>query len=281
MIQPEDLEQIRRIHLQLGRRVDSPFSGEYRSAFKGQGMEFEDVRPYMPGDEIRRIDWNVTARSGMPFIKQYREERELTLVIAADVSASMRFGTPSMDKRRQMARLAGALAYAAVRSGDRVGLLKFSSEAELWLPPRKGRGHVWSVIKEVFAGGGGSGTDIPSAADFLRLALRRRRCTICFLSDFLADGLDSLSGLAGRHRLHALLVHDPMEESLPAKGLIQLRDAENGGGLLVDASQFQPRRTVRARVDALRRKSSHVASVETSADPVSALLHHFRSAGRR
>jgi uncharacterized protein (DUF58 family) len=280
MLHPEDLEQIRRMHIRLGRRVDSPFSGEYRSAFKGRGMEFEDVRPYVPGDEIRRIDWNVTARSGQPYIKEFREERELTLVIVADISASMYFGGSEVNKRRLMARLAGALAFAAVRSGDRVGLLKFSNGVDLWLPPRKGRGHVWSVIKEVFTDiGKGRRTDFQAVSDFLKLALRRRRCTICFLSDFLADGLDVLSGLSRRHSLHALLVHDPLESALPSAGLLELCDSETGAPLLVDASRFSRDRPVAARLSELRRLGLHSASVETTADPIAALLAHFRTVG--
>ena len=138
MLTPEELRQIRRLHVQLGRRVDSPFTGEYRSAFRGRGMEFEEVRPYIPGDDVRHIDWNVTARANAPFIKEFREERELTLMLVVDVSPSMRFGTGGQDgrtdKRLQVARLAGALAFAAVRNNDRVGLVSFADDIERFLP---------------------------------------------------------------------------------------------------------------------------------------------------
>jgi len=147
LLTSDDLLQIRRLQLQLDRKVDSPFAGEYRSAFRGRGMEFEEVRPYVPGDDVRHIDWNVTARTGSPFIKEFREERELTLMVVMDVSGSVRFGSGGRDgrtdKRLQIARLAGALAYAAVRNGDRVGLVAFSDRVEQFLPPRKTRGYAW------------------------------------------------------------------------------------------------------------------------------------------
>ena len=164
MLTPEELRQIRRLHVQLARRVDSPLAGEYRSAFRGQGMEFEEVRPYLPGDDVRHIDWNVTARANAPFIKEFREERELTLVLVLDVSGSMLFGGGGLDgrtdKRLQVARLAGALAFAAIRNRDRVGLLSFSDGVERYLPPRKSRGHAWAVIQAAFEEVGGKQTGL-------------------------------------------------------------------------------------------------------------------------
>ena len=211
-LEEEDLKELQRLHIVLGRRIDSPFAGEYRSAFRGQGMEFEDVRPYVPGDEIRRIDWNVTARVGSPYIKEFRESRELSLVLVLDVSASMRFGQ-EREKRIQMARVAGALAYSAIRSGDRVGLLRFSDQVELWLPPKKGRGHVWRVIQESFRfSGGGKGSDLIQVRAHLQRVLKRRT-VVCFLSDFLLSGVGDLRILRKKHDLHAFLLSDKAEQS--------------------------------------------------------------------
>ena len=286
MLTPEELKQIRRLHVQLGRRVDSPLSGEYRSAFRGQGMEFEEVRPYMPGDDVRHIDWNVTARMNAPFIKEFREERELTLMLVIDVSGSMMFGGGGLDgrtdKRLQVARLAGALAFAAIRNRDRVGLLSFSDGVERYLPPRKSRGHAWAVIQAAFEEVGGKETALSVALERLSRT-QRRRAVICVLSDFIApDGYQRQLGLLARkHNLNCLMLADPLEEALPRVGLISLQDAETGRRRLVDAASLRPAMPVSDRLKALRRTGARASLINTDRDPIIELQRHFKMAERR
>ena len=184
----DEIRQIRSLQIQLRRKVDSPFAGQYRSAFRGQGMEFEEVRPYLPGDDIRHIDWNVTARARAPFVKQFREERELNLLLMLDVSGSMYFGSGGRDgrtdKRLQVARLAGALAYAAISNRDRVGMLAFSDRVEHYLPPRRSRGHAWAVIRAAFEHQAlHRHTDLAAVLEHAGKILKRRS-VICLFSDF-------------------------------------------------------------------------------------------------
>ena len=282
MLTSDDLLQIRRLQLQLDRKVDSPFAGEYRSAFRGRGMEFEEVRPYVPGDDVRHIDWNVTARTGSPFIKEFREERELTLMVVMDVSGSVRFGSGGRDgrtdKRLQIARLAGALAYAAVRNGDRVGLVAFSDRVEQFLPPRKTRGYAWGVIRAAFGQlPERRATDVAHALEQTGRFLRRRSVVIV-LSDFVSPTPweRPLALLARRHRVNAFVVADPLEAHLPAVGLVELEDAETGKRRLVDSSKLRPFEPLAARVARLRRAGARAESVRTDEDPFLALLRHFR-----
>ena len=284
MLTAEELHQIQRLHLQLRRKVDSPFAGEYRSAFRGQGMEFEQVRAYVPGDDVRHIDWNVTARAGAPFIKEFREERELTLMVVMDVSGSMRVGSGGLDgrtdKRLQTARLAGALAYAAVRNHDRVGLATFTDRVEHLLPPRKAKGHAWAVIRAAFEQPPPRrGTDLAGVLEHVGRMLKRRS-VITLLSDFHSvDPIDrALSGLCRRHQVSCFLVHDPLEESLAAvSGLVELEDAETGRVRLVDAGRVRPGEPLDARLRRLRRTGAQVRAISTAEDPFHALMLHFRS----
>jgi len=282
MLTPAELQQIRRLHLQLNRRVDSPFAGEYRSAFRGQGMEFEEVRPYVAGDDVRHIDWNVTARTGDPYVKVFREERELTLMLVLDRSGSLRTGSGGQDGRTdkglQVARLAGALAWAAVRNGDRVGMLSFTEEIESFLPPRKSRGHAWSVLRAAFdAPPSRRGTDLSGALEHLGRVLRRR-AVICVLSDFISpkDFSRPLAVLARRHQVNAFLVHDPMEAGMPPVGLVEVEDAETGRTRLIDASRLRARAPVSKRLQSIRRSGTWASAVSTAEDPYHQLLAHFR-----
>jgi len=249
-------------------------------------MEFEEVRPYLPGDDVRHIDWNVTARANAPFIKTFREERELTLVLVIDVSGSMMFGGGGKDgrtdKRLQVARLSGALAFAAIRNRDRVGLLSFSSGVERYLPPRKSRGHAWAVIQAAFEEVGGEETGLSEALDQLSRTLKRR-AVVCVLSDFIApDGYQRQLGLlARRHNLNCLLLTDPLEERLPRVGLIELQDAETGRRRLVDASAVHPAMPAAERLSTLRRAGARASLIRTDRDPIVELHRHFRSAERR
>ena len=286
MLTPEELRQIRRLHLQTGRRVDNPFAGSYRSAFRGRGMEFEEVRPYLPGDDIRHIDWNVTARTGDAYVKEFREERELSLLLVLDVSGSVRFGAGGRDgrtdKRQQLARLAGALAYAAIRNGDKVGLLSFTDRVERYLPPRKSRGHAWAVMRSAFERyPERRGTDLAATLEYTGRVLRRR-AVICVLSDFLAARPwdRPLAALARRHHLSAFLVHDPLEQRLPPVGLIELEDAETGGTQLVDAATLSAATGVEERIRRVRRAGAWARAVATDEDPFQQLLLHFQTLER-
>lgn len=285
MLSAEELRQIRRLHVQAGRRVDSLLAGDYRSAFKGSGMEFEEVRQYVPGDDVRRIDWNVTARSGEAYLKEFREERELTLLILIDVSGSVRFGSGGRDgrtdKRLQIARAAGGLAYAALRSNDRVGLVTFTDRVEHYLPPRKSRGHGWAVIRAAFEHTPeGHGTDLAAALSFTSRVLRRRSL-VAIVSDFLSPGryAEALGAIARRHRVHALLVHDPAEAALPGLGLVTLRDAETGAVRTVEAGAFFARQRLEDRLAELRRNGARASAISTAEDAFLRLQQHFR--GRR
>jgi uncharacterized protein (DUF58 family) len=282
MLTPSELQQIRRLHLQLNRRVDSPFAGEYRSAFRGQGMEFEEVRPYVPGDDVRHIDWNVTARTGDPYVKVFREERELTLMLVLDRSGSVRTGSGGTDGRTdkglQVARLAGALAWAAVRNGDRVGMLSFTEEVEDFLPPRKSRGHAWSVLRAAFdAPPARKGTDLGGALEHLGRVLKRR-AVICVLSDFLSPlpFERPLAVLARRHQVNCFVVHDPLEAGMPSVGLIEVEDAETGHRKLIDTSTLRARVPVEQRLKQIRRKGAWASAISTAEDPFHQLLAHFR-----
>jgi len=282
MLTPEELRQLKRLHIQAGRRVDSPFAGGYRSAFRGRGMEFEEVRPYVPGDDVRHIDWNVTARTGAPHIKEFREERELCLQLVLDVSASVSFGSGGndgrTDKRLQIARLAGALAYAAIRNGDQVGLMTFTDKVERFLPPRKSRGHAWAVMRSAFErSASGQRTDLAGALSEVGRHLRRRS-VVCVLSDFISDSdyERELAILSRRHRVNCFLVHDPLEADWPDIGLVEVEDSETGGTALVDTATLSATHSVDQRLRSLRRLGVKPSAVGTLDDPYQHLLRHFR-----
>lgn len=286
MLTAEELHQIQRLAVQAGRRVDSLFAGGYRSAFKGRGMEFEEVRPYVEGDDVRHIDWNVMARTDEPHVKVFREERELTVMLAIDVSGSMGFGSGGRDgftdKKKQQARVAGALAYAAIRNNDRVGLLCFSDQVELFLPPRKNRGHAWRIIREVFAPSARKkSTDVSLALEELSRSLKRRS-VVCVVSDFLGENPHrALSVLSARHQTHCFVISDPLEERSRDVGLVDLEDAETGRRLLLDTRDWSPSDWQNRRVAELRRSGAAVTSISTASDPFLSLMRHFRTAERR
>jgi uncharacterized protein (DUF58 family) len=217
--------------------VNSLFTGEYRSVFKGQGLEFAEVREYLPGDEVRAIDWNVTARMARPFVKRYIEERELTIMLAVDLSGSELFGTATRFKAEAASELATVLAMSAVRNNDRVGAVLFTDRIELVVPPRKGRRHALRVIRELLAPSPvRSGTDLAGALAYLTRLLTHR--TIVFvMSDFQASGYDrQLSLLGQQHDVIAVSVEDPGERSLPDVGLVRFTDPETGAIIDVDTS---------------------------------------------
>ena len=236
-LEPEIFAKIKAIQIRTQRVVTDVLAGEYESAFKGRGMEFAEVREYQPGDDIRHIDWNVTARLNSPFVKQHREERELTVMLLVDVSSSGSFGSGEKAKSEVAAEVAAVLAYTAIRSHDRVGLIVFSDHVELYIPAKKGRAHVWRVIREILTYRPiRRGTDVNGALEYLGKVTPRR--VVAFLiSDFLDSGYeDSLKVAAKKHDLTVVTITDPREEELPRVGMIELQDAETGETIIVDTS---------------------------------------------
>jgi uncharacterized protein (DUF58 family) len=246
----ETLEAVRRVEIRTNRLVNDMMVGAYLSHFKGRGMDFEELREYMPGDDVRTIDWNVTYRMGRPFVKRFREERELGVILAMDVSASGAFGSTRRTKREFSAEIAATLACSAARSSDKVGLLLFSDQTELFLPPRKGRKHVLRAIKEMlFFEPKHKGTDIPAALGFLNHVIPRRSIVFLF-TDFLhgtgrpasrpQTGHDLVREIGitnSRHDLVCVHLHDPRESEMPNAGLLTLEDAETGEVLELDSGR--------------------------------------------
>ncbi|MBT4503800.1 MAG: DUF58 domain-containing protein [Gemmatimonadetes bacterium] len=235
MIPKEILDKVRLIEIQTRSVVNELFAGEYHSVFKGRGMEFAEVREYQQGDDVRSIDWNVTARVGTPFVKMYDEERELTVMLVVDASASGAFGSEEQMKGEVGVEISALLAFSAIKNNDRVGLLIFTDEVEVFIPPKKGRKHVLRVIRELlYFQPQGRGTSIAGALEYLERVIHRRS-VVFILSDFLdADYQRVLQLVARRHDLIAVNLFDPRERQLPDVGFISLQDAESGGQLLVD-----------------------------------------------
>jgi uncharacterized protein (DUF58 family) len=284
----EMLKKVRQVELRTRRLVTDALAGEYHSVFKGRGMDFDEVREYTPGDEVRLIDWNVTARTGTTFIKKLREERELTILLAVDVSASGTFGSRDQSKRELAAELASVLAFSAIRNRDNVGLLLFTDEVEQFIPPGKGRQHVLRVIREIlFCTPQRRGTDIAAALDFLN-DVQRRRAVVFVISDFLEpaaaqERLKLQLRLANkRHDLVLLHLRDPREEELPAVGLLTLEDAETGEVREIDTSSRRVRESFRRRaLDRLDqfRRAARQAGVDLlelrTGEPYSHALYTF------
>ncbi|MCY3712823.1 MAG: DUF58 domain-containing protein [Gemmatimonadetes bacterium] len=253
MIPRQIIQKIRQIEIRTKHLVNDVFSGEYHSVFKGRGMEFAEVREYEPGDEIRSIDWNVTARLGRPYIKRFIEERELTVILMADVSASGHFGTVNQMKSEITAEICALLAFAAIQNNDRVGLLMFTDQIEKFIPPKKGRTHILRVIREVlYTQPDHTGTDLTQALEYLNRLLTRRSI-VFILSDFLTeDYMKPLRVASKRHDVVAVTITDPRELSLPGVGLIELEDAETGEEVLVDTGDAGWRRQYAEYNEALR-----------------------------
>jgi len=253
VIPKEIKDKIRRIEIGSKRLVNEVFSGEYHSTFKGLGMEFEEVREYQPGDEIRLIDWNVTARSGVPFVKKFKEERELTLIFLVDVSASGKFGTAGKWKSETAAEVCAILAFAATFNNDKAGLLLVSDRVERYVPPAKGKSHVLRMIRELlYFQPEGRKTSLAAGLEYVAKVLKRRGI-VFLVSDFIDSGWERMLSVAARkHDLIALVLSDPREEELPPVGLVALEDAETGERLIVDASNAEFRRIFAGRARAFR-----------------------------
>jgi len=237
MLPKDILAKVRRIEITTSRLVTDFLSGQYESVFKGRGIEFDEVREYQPGDEIRTIDWNVTARAGAPFVKKYIEERQLTVMILLDASGSSYFGTEQRLKSELAAEVSAVLAFAAIQNNDRVGLIIFTDRIEKFIPPRKGRTHVLRVIREaLYFKPTGKGTDIAGAVRYLDGVTTRRAVTF-IISDFFAKDFKKPLSIANKkHDLIGITITDPREMTLPNAGLVELQDAENGEIYLVDTS---------------------------------------------
>lgn len=285
MLPPKLLEQVQHLFLKSRYLANDVFSGEYETAFRGRGMEFEEVRDYIPGDDIRSIDWNVSARMDRPFVKVYREEREQTVMLLVDVSASTRFGSTGRPKREIMAEIGAVLAFAAVSSNDKVGLLTFSDRVETFVPPKKGRSHVWHVISQILSQKPqGEKTDIAAALHFLGKVVRRR--SICFvISDYLDSEFEKAMQVAAlRHDLVLLCVRDPLETAMPAGGLMVFRDLETGHARTVDLSakkardlfERKQRQALATQLNELRALGVDTLLLETQKDYIEPILRLFR-----
>lgn len=284
------MQQIRRIQIRTSHVVNDILAGQYESVFKGQGMEFREVREYVPGDDIRMIDWNVTARSGTPHVKLLAEERELTVMLVVDASGSGRFGSVSRFKNELAAELCAVLAISAIKNNDKVGLIIFTDEVELYVPPSKGRQHVLRVIREVlYFQPRRTGTDIPAALRFMNSVTRRRAVTF-LVSDFMADDFEiPLRMAARRHDLIGVVVSDPREETLPNVGLVCVRDAETGQEALIDTADEAVRAAyakeaaerARRRDQILQRTRVDAIRVRTDRPYVDEIYRFFRMRERR
>jgi uncharacterized protein (DUF58 family) len=238
------MRRVRRLEIRTRRLVEESLAGSYHSVFKGRGMEFSEVREYVPGDDVRNIDWNVSARMGHPFVKKFTEERELTVVLAIDASGSKRFGTESSTKMQLSAEISALLAFSAIRNNDRVGLLLFTDRVELFLPPRKSREHALRVLREILTmRPQGSGTRIAQALEYLQRVVTKR-AVVFLLSDFQDEGYERIMRVVSRkHDLVAISVCDPREELLPDVGLVAVQDPESGGVGVIDAGSARVRRS--------------------------------------
>ncbi len=242
MISPEFIKKIRTIEIRTRKLVNTTFAGEYKSSFKGTGIEFVDVREYLPGDDIRSIDWKVTARMGRPYVKKFVEERELTVILCVDASGSSYFGTRNQLKNEQAAAVAGTLAFSAIRNNDKVGLLFFTDRVEKYLPPKKGRFHVLRLIRDIlYFQPEHKGTDPIQAIEFL-MHILRHRAILFFISDFLGENFDPDKiripfGVASRkHDLVAIRISDPREEELLSLGIVEFEDLETGEMVSINTS---------------------------------------------
>jgi uncharacterized protein (DUF58 family) len=276
----EMMARVRKLELKARRLVRESFSGEYQSSFKGQGLDFDDFREYQHGDEIRFIDWNVTARMGSPFIRKFREERELNVILAVDVSGSADYGSVHYSKREIAAETAAILGFSALQNGDKCGLLLFAAESLLFIPPAKGTKHLLRLVREILvARPQQSGTSIAAASSTLLQALPRKSL-VFLLSDFLADPLDKpLGKLAAKHDTIAIRVTDPLESKLPRAGRVTLEDPETGWQTSINTSNSNlrmayeklMRRQQEGTVAIFKKHGIDYAELSTSEEPIPAL----------
>ncbi|MBT8395908.1 MAG: DUF58 domain-containing protein [Gemmatimonadetes bacterium] len=290
MVPREILKKVRFIEISTRGLVNEVFSGEYHSAFKGRGMTFSEVREYQYGDDIRNIDWNVTARTGSPFVKVFEEERELTVMLVVDVSASGNFGTKERLKGELAVELSAVLAFSAIKNNDKIGLILFSDRIEKFVPPRKGRRHVLRVLRELlYHRPEGRGTDISGALDYLSRVVSRR-AVVFLVSDFMGKNFFRPLSVAGkRHDLIAVRMRDAREADLPHVGFLEMEDPETGERLVVNTSNKGFLESFRARVRKTReeldkdfvRCKVDVIDIETGRPYVEPLMRFFQKRMRR
>jgi len=290
VIPKEILKKVKRIEIQTRGLVNDVFSGEYHSVFKGRGMEFSEVREYQMGDDIRTIDWNVTARAGHPFVKVFEEERELTVILLVDVSSSGEFGTHTQMKGEIAAEICALLAFSAIKNNDKVGLVIFSDEVEQFVAPKKGKSHVLRVVREIlFHKPKGRQTNISAALEFLS-RVTKRRSVVFLVSDFISSGYEKALQIANkRHDIVAITVTDPREIELPNVGFIELEDAETGETYLVDTSDIDVRDDFLHRTNEsieIRDKLFHTLNVDyidikTNESYIEPLIRFFRMRAKR
>ncbi len=281
----ELLKKVRTIELKTRGLSDHIFSGEYHSAFKGRGLTFSEVRDYVPGDEVRTIDWNVTARFGHPFVKVFEEERELTAMLVADVSASEDFGTASQLKRELITEVCATIAFSAIKNNDKVGLILFSDRVEKFIPPKKGRSHILRLVRELLEfRASGKGTDITEALRYMNNVIKKR-CIAFLISDMMDDGYEHVLKIANRrHDLVVLRTTDPRETELPNVGLVQFRDPESGLVRWVDTGSRAVRNAYRAAAlkhqhrtrEMLRRSGVDHAVISTQEGYIKPLMNLFK-----
>lgn len=294
MLSPEIIKKIKKIHFKSGRMVNSLMAGQYRSVFRGAGIEFEEVREYSPGDDIKSIDWKVSARLGKPYVKRFREEREQIVMLLVDLSASGRFGTGPRTKQETAAEIAAIMAFNAIRNNDKVGAILFTDQVEKYIPPKKGSSHVWRVIKEIFTFvPARTGTDLEGAVAYLGRVCRKR--TVSFLiSDFLnpkigGDVPRKLKSAGRRHELIGVLISDPGEFDLPAAGLVRLYDLETRTQVVYDASDADTRKEYKKikhqDYQQIRRQLKAIdmdcVEMSTAGDAAETLSRYFRLRERR
>ena len=290
MIPAHIIKKIKRIHIKSSRTVNSIMAGQYKSVFRGSGIEFEEVREYCPGDDVKSIDWKVSAWLGKPFVKLYKEERESIVMLLIDMSSSLKFGTFSGPKLERAAEVASVLAFNAIKNSDKVGAIFFTDQVEKYIPPKKGSSHIWRVIKEIFTFvPQGKGTHISAALDYLA-KISRKRSFVFVLSDFLDDGyLKSLRTLRQRHEIIGVMIYDKGAFQLPLKGMITLSDFETDKEVVFDGfnkkvrEEFTNRKWLHYKktVDIFSKAQSDVIELEAGASVSDTLLQYFRFRERR
>jgi len=280
------LKKVRKIEIKTKRLSDHIFGGEYHSSFKGRGMTFSEVRPYAYGDDVRNIDWNVTARYRTPFIKVFEEERELTMMLAVDISGSQWFGTKEQLKREMITEIVATLAFSAIQNNDKVGLILYSDDIELFIPPQKGRSHVLRIIRElVDFKPKHTKTDTAKALKFLYNVLKKK-AIVFLISDFIDTGYeDTLKIVGKKHDLTGIMVYDPMEKEMPNLGLVTVKDLETGKASFIDTGNAKVRRTHNAnflkRQDyfkkTFQKSGSGVIWVATNGSYIKKMLQYFKA----
>ncbi len=290
MISKELLKQVRQIEIRTKGLVNQVFSGEYHSVFKGRGMEFSEVREYNFGDDIRNIDWNVTARFGHPYIKIFEEERELTVILLVDLSGSLAFGTIDKTKQQIAAELSAILSFSALKNNDKVGLILFTDKIERFIPPRKGRKHVLRIIRELLSfKPEGKGTNIKAALEYMNHAIKKKSI-IFLISDFMDEGYEKILRIVGKkHDLIGIVINDQREKSIPKMGLVKFTDAESGNERWIDTSSKKVQNWIKqyyAKLIAERKSlflSSRLDSIEikTGENYITPLVNFFKLRERR